>query len=181
VCKEILRKQLISLRKDSYVEQNLSFTKFESILKQFNSKKNLNIGGYYPINSEIECLEILEKLEEKKYKISLPIIKNKNNMDFYEWSFREPLKVSRIGIPEPRAKKKVFPDILIIPIVGFDKKKFRLGYGGGFYDRYINKIHNIKKIFTIGFAFAFQEVKTIPINQFDQKLDLILTNDGIIK
>ena len=53
-------------------------------------------------------------------------------MDFYEWSFRKSLKVNNRGIPEPLAVKKVFPDILIVPVVGFDKNKFRLGYGGGF-------------------------------------------------
>ena len=73
----------------------------------------------------------------------------------------------------------MYPDILIVPLVAFDKDKFRLGYGGGFYDRYINKISNLKKIFAIGFGFSFQELKKIPINKFDQKLDLILTDKGV--
>ena len=80
-------------------------------------------------------------------------------MDFYEWSFKKSLKVSKQGIPEPNKKKKVFPDILIVPLVGFDKNKFRLGYGGGFYDRYISKVLKFKKILTIGFAFSFQKLK----------------------
>ena len=82
-------------------------------------------------------MDILEILEKNNFKISLPITKKNNNMDFYEWSFQDPLKVSRQGIPEPTIKKKVIPDVLIVPLVGFDKNKFRLGYGGGFYDRYI--------------------------------------------
>ena len=102
-------------------------------------------------------------------------------MDFYEWSFNESLKVSNQGIPEPDAKKKVIPDILIVPLVGFDKNKFRLGYGGGFYDRYISKILNIKRVITIGFAFSFQETFEIPTNKFDQKLDSVLTNKGFVK
>ncbi len=179
--KKILRKKLINLRKSNYIEQNLSFSKFEKIFTKLNLKKNINIGGYYPINSEIGCLEIMKQIEKKKYKISLPVTKKNNNMDFYEWSFRETLKVSQRGIPEPKTKKKVFPDILIVPLVGFDKDKFRLGYGGGFYDRYISKILKFKKIVTIGFAFSFQEIKRIPINEFDQKLDFIFTNNGIIK
>ena len=67
----------------------------------------------------------------------------------------------------------------IVPLVAFDKDKFRLGYGGGFYDRYINKISNLKRIFTIGFGFSFQGLKKIPKNKFDQKLDLILTDKGV--
>ena len=179
--KEYLRKKLINLRKKNFIEQGVSFIQFKRILKKLNLKKNINIGGYYPINSEIGCLDILEELEKNNFKISLPITKTNNDMDFYEWSFKESLKVSYQGIPEPDSKKKVFPDVLIVPLVGFDNNKFRLGYGGGFYDRYIVKLSNLKKVFTIGFAFSFQKIKKIPINNFDQKLDFILTNKGIIE
>ena len=102
-------------------------------------------------------------------------------MDFYEWSFKKPLKISKQGIPEPYREKKVFPDVLIVPLVGFDKNKFRLGYGGGFYDRYISKMSKQKKVLTIGFAFSFQELKKVPIDKHDQKLNFILTEKGIIK
>ncbi len=100
-------------------------------------------------------------------------------MDFYEWSFKDSLRVSQQGIPEPNTKKKVIPDVLIVPLIGFDRYKFRLGYGGGFYDRYICKILKFKKIITVGFAFSFQEITKIPINKFDQKLNYILTDKKI--
>jgi len=181
VSKEILRKKLISLRKINFTGQGIDFSEFKKILKKLNFKKKINIGGYYPINSEIGCLDILEELEKNNFKISLPITKKNYEMDFYEWSFLDSLKVSQIGIPEPKTKKIVFPDILIVPLVAFDKNKFRLGYGGGFYDRYISKILMFKKVLTVGFAFSFQEIKKIPINKFDKKLDIILTNKSIIK
>ena len=179
--KEILRKKLISLRKRNFTDHSINFFQFNKIIKKFNLKNNVNIGGYYPINSEIGCLNVLETLEQNNFKISLPVTKKNYNMDFYEWSFKDSLKVSKRGIPEPDSKQKVFPDVIIVPLVGFDKNKFRLGYGGGFYDRYIGKLLNFKKILTVGFAFSFQEIKKIPINKFDQKLDIILTNKGIIK
>ena len=179
--KEKLRKKLINLRKIKFKNQTINFPQFNRVLKKLNLKKNINIGGYYPINSEIGCLDILEKLEKNNFKISLPITKKNHDMDFYEWSFQNTLKVSYQGIPEPNGKKKVFPDVLIVPLVGFDKNKFRLGYGGGFYDRYISKLSNLKKFLTVGFAFSFQEQKKIPINKHDQKLDFILTNKGIVK
>ena len=179
--KKILRKKLITLRKNNFIDQGITFISFKKILIKLNLKKNINIGGYYPINSEIGCLDILKKLERDKFKISLPVIKKNNNMDFYEWSFKDPLKVSNQGIPQPDIKKKVIPEILIVPLVGFDKRKFRLGYGGGFYDKYIGKLLNTKKIFTIGFAFSFQKISKLPINKFDQKLDVILTNKEIIE
>ena len=179
--KENLRKKLINLRKTKFSQQSISVIQFKRILKKLNLKKKINIGGYYPINSEIECLDILEELEKNNFKISLPVTKKNYDMDFYEWSFKDSLKISYQGIPEPNTKKKVFPDVLIIPLVGFDNNKFRLGYGGGFYDRYILKLSNLKKVLTFGFAFSFQKIKKIPINNFDQKLDFIFTNKGIIK
>ena len=99
--------------------------------------------------------------------------------DFFEWSAAQPLLISKIGIPEPISKKKVYPDILLVPLLAFNKKKFRLGYGGGYYDRYIQKIKNIKKILTIGMAFSFQEVAKLPINKYDKKLDFIFTENYI--
>ena len=177
--KEILRKKLIKTRKAKFINRSINFIEFKKILYTLRSKKIKNIGGYFPINSEIGCLDILEKLERNNFKISLPVTKKNNNMDFYQWSFNDPLKVSYRGIPEPAMKKKVYPDILIVPLVAFDNNKFRLGYGGGFYDRYISKISNLKKILTVGFGFSFQELKKIPINKFDQRLDLILTDKGV--
>ena len=179
--KEILRNKLINLRKNNFVNDKLNFDQFKKILNKKKNKKKINIGGYYPINSEICCLNILQKLEKNKFSISLPVTSKNNKMDFYEWSFKSPLKVNKRGIPEPNKKKKVFPDILIVPLVGFDSNKFRIGYGGGYYDRYISKLSNFKKIITVGFAFSFQEIKKIPVNKFDQKLDFILTNKKVIK
>ena len=97
-------------------------------------------------------------------------------MDFYKWSTIDPLVINKFGIPEPTSKKKIYPDILLVPLVAFDKDLNRIGYGGGFYDRYIQKIKKIKKIVTIGFAFSFQKVKKIPSNNYDMKLDFILIN-----
>ena len=100
-------------------------------------------------------------------------------MDFYAWSFTNPLSVNKFGIPEPISKKKIYPDILMIPLVAFDVNLNRLGYGGGYYDRYIQKTKKIKKILTIGMAFSFQEVKRLPINEHDKKLDFIFTENYI--
>ena len=66
-------------------------------------------------------------------------------MNFYHWSLKDPLIVNEYGIPEPIKKKIVYPNILLVPLVAFDKNLNRIGYGGGFYDRYIKKISKIKK------------------------------------
>ena len=100
-------------------------------------------------------------------------------MNFSNWSSDTYLKVNSMGIPEPESKKIVYPDLILVPLVGFDKSKFRLGYGGGYYDRYIEKINNFKKFKTIGLSFSFQEIKKLPVNKFDKKLDFIITENKI--
>ena len=177
--KNILRKKILVYRKNNYKVVTLKYSLLRDILKKFNLLKNKKIGAYFPINYEIDCLEILKQLEKFGHKISLPITKKGNKMEFFEWSFKEPLLIGKIGIPEPYSKKKVYPDILLVPLVAFNKYKFRLGYGGGYYDRYIQKIKKIKKILTIGVAFSFQEVRKLPINEHDKKLDYIFTENYI--
>ena len=178
--KKKLRKEIIFFRKNNYKNININLSLLKEILKNHNCLEKKNIGAYYPINNEFNCCEALKKLKYLGNKISLPVIKKKKQMDFYEWSFHEPLTVGQMGVPEPYERKKVSPDVLLVPLVAFDEYKFRLGYGGGFYDRYINKISKFKKILTIGIAFSFQQVSKLPSNNYDKKLDYILTEKKFI-
>ena len=102
-------------------------------------------------------------------------------MDFYKWSFSDLLKINKYGIPEPETKNKVYPDVILVPLVAFDKNLNRLGYGGGYYDRLIKKLSKKKKIIKIGLAFSFQKIDKVPINIYDQKLDYIVTNKYLMK
>ena len=102
-------------------------------------------------------------------------------MEFYNWNKNDPLLINKFGIPEPETTISVNPDILFVPLVAFDKELNRLGYGGGFYDRYIQKLSKIKKIVKVGLAFSFQKLKTIPTNKHDKKLDIIITEKDIVK
>jgi len=175
VNKSKIRKNVLKARQENN-SKNLNINS-QSILKvlQKTKIKAKTLGGYYPYNYEVDVLQIIEKLEKEKYKISLPKIKNNLFMDFYSWSTNSPLVINKYGIPEPVSNKIVYPDILLVPLVAFDKKLNRIGYGGGFYDRYLKRLKRIKKIITIGLAYSFQEVKKIPINDYDIKLDFIIT------
>ena len=84
------------------------------------------IGGYYPVNFEINVLNFLKDLELKGRQISLPVIKKNNEMDYYLWSYKDLLKLNKFGIPEPEKNKKVIPDIILIPLVAFDRKLYRI-------------------------------------------------------
>ncbi len=179
--KKIIRKRTLNIRKLKFDSKyKINFIDLLEILKQEKIQKGI-IGGYYPVNYEIDDLDILKKFEKKKYKVSLPLIKKNNNLDFYLWPSNDYLKINKYGIPEPNKKKLVYPDVLLVPIVAFDYRKFRLGYGGGYYDRYIARLKKIKNFLSIGLAFDFQKVKKIKVNKFDEKLDIIITNKKIYK
>ena len=173
--KSEIRKKILKERKTNRNKNTeINFNYLLKVLKSEKIKGKV-IGGYYPYNSEIDIIRILEKFEKKKYLISLPKIKKNFHMDFFKWSFDQPLLINKYGIPEPANNKIKIPSILLVPLVAFDKNFNRVGYGGGYYDRYIKRIRNKKKIITIGLAYSFQEVKKIPINEYDIKLDYVIT------
>ena len=179
--KSKLRKKILKIRKtNSKKDIQIDFYQILKILKKEKISKKI-IGGYFPVNFEIDDLKMLKKFERNKFNISLPVIKKNFQMDFYKWSFSDPLKINKYGIPEPEAKNIIYPDILLIPLVAFDKNLNRLGYGGGYYDRLITKLSKKKKIIKIGLAFSFQEIDKVPINIYDQKLDYVVTNKYTIK
>ena len=179
--KSKLRKKILKIReKNNKKNIQISFNQIIKILKKEKITKKI-IGGYYPINFEVDDLKLLEKLEKKNFNISLPVVKKNFQMDFYQWSFSDPLKINKYGIPEPETKNIVYPDVLLIPLVAFDKNLNRLGYGGGYYDRFISRFLKKKKIIKIGLALSIQKINKIPINVYDQKLDYIVTNKYIIK
>ncbi len=173
--KSDIRKKILNIRKKNF-SKNLKIN-FNQILKILKKKKinGKSIGGYYPYNYEVDVIQILDKFEKKNYLVSLPRIKSNYRMDFFSWSINDPLKINEYGIPEPISKMIEYPSIILVPLVAFDKDLNRIGYGSGFYDRYIKKIKKRKKITTIGLAFSFQKVKRIPINEKDMKLDFIIT------
>ena len=119
--KSEIRKKILKIRKQKN-SKKLKIN-FEDILKILKKKeiKNRLVGGYYPYNHEIDAIEILEKLEKKGYQISLPKIRNNSQMDFFYWSRNDTLLINKYGIPEPTSSKVVYPNILLVPLVAFDK------------------------------------------------------------
>ena len=174
--KSKLRKAILKVRKISNNDNiNIDFNKIFKLIK----KNNLGIkciGGYFPVNYEVDDLKILKKFINKKYQISLPVIKKNFQMDFYKWTFNDPLIINRYGIPEPLPKNLIYPDVILVPLVAFDKSLNRLGYGAGYYDRLIEKLSKKKKILIIGLALSVQKINNVPITKYDKKLDYIVTD-----
>ena len=119
--------------------------------------------------------------KNNKLQTSLPIVEKNGVMKFVKWKFSDPLKVNKYGFLEPLKKNTVMsPDILIVPLLAFDRFRNRLGYGMGYYDRFIRKqVRKNRKILTIGVAFSFQKYRKIPTSKYDVKLNYILTEKGI--
>ena len=178
--KSKLRKKVLKIRKVANKNNlKIDFNKVFSLIKK-NYLIKKSIGGYFPVNYEVDDLEILKEFAKKNYQISLPVIKKNFNMDFYEWSFDDPLKINQYGIPEPNSKKLIYPDLILVPLVAFDNNLNRLGYGGGYYDRVIKKLSKKKEILKIGLAFSIQKISNVPVTKYDKKLDYIVTDKYIL-
>ncbi len=182
--KKTIREKIKKKRKQKYFSVSPDF--FKPIFKIIKKKiKNniINLSIYYPSNFEVDVLQIFKILKNKKIKTLLPAIETKKKIEFFEWNFLDLLSVNSFGMLEPVLKKKsIIPDIMLIPLIAYDSMKYRLGYGKGFYDRFLNKFLKKKKnIITIGIAFSFQKYNKLPISRYDVKLDYILTEKGIIK
>ena len=101
-------------------------------------------------------------------------------MNFYQWKNNDILLLNKYGIPEPVKSKKVTPNLILLPLLAFDKNKNRIGYGKGYYDKYLNKYLKLHdKIVTVGVAFSFQKHHNLPVNDKDFKLNYIITEKGI--
>lgn len=94
---------------------------------------------------------------------------------FRLWKQGEPVAESKWGIQEPMYGPEVFPDMLFVPLLAFDRAGNRLGYGGGFYDRTLARLRTMQKIIAVGVAYCAQEVPEVPSDSHDQKLDYVLT------
>jgi 5-formyltetrahydrofolate cyclo-ligase len=151
------------------------------LIKKNFSKKKPSIAGYYPSNFEVNILDLLSQACKKNFKVGLPVIKKDYKIDFKYWIPNEPLYVNNYGILEPKKQNITFkPDIILVPLVAFDRNLNRIGYGKGYYDRALKNLASKKKILTIGMAFSFQEASIIPTNQYDYNLDCILTDRNLI-
>ena len=179
--KNLVRKNYYLLRKKKYYEINKSFfTPLVDLIKSKLKNKKFKLALYYPSSFEINVLKLLELNYISNQDLLLPIIEKGNLMNFFPWKKNEVLKINKYGILEPIKSQKYIPDIMLVPMLVFDKDKYRLGYGKGYYDRYLNKyLKKFKKILTIGVAFSFQKHHKLPINNKDVKLNYILTEKGI--
>ncbi len=181
--KWLIRKKYIKKRNKNYFPINSKFFKpLIDLIKKKNFKKKPKISIYFPTFKEINVLKILDNCYFKNFIFLFPVIERVNNMNFYPWKKNDILSINKYGILEPTKTIKIIPDIILVPLLAFDKNKNRLGYGKGFYDKFLNKyVKTHRRILSIGIAFSFQKHHNLPNNNKDFKLDFIITEKGIVK
>jgi 5-formyltetrahydrofolate cyclo-ligase len=138
---------------------------------------NSVVSAFHSFDTEISTSELFGKLAAEGWITALPVVVARNTpLVFRQWASGEPLVTGRWNIKVPPEKApEVLPDILLVPMLAFDRQGFRLGYGGGFYDRTMEKLRALKKVTAIGIAYAGQEVDEVPREPYDQRLDWIMT------
>jgi 5-formyltetrahydrofolate cyclo-ligase len=140
------------------------------------------VSGFIPLKSEINPLPLMRKLADAGARLALPVVAGRAKpLTIRSWQWGEPLVPGVWGIREPGpAAPEVQPDILLVPLLAFDRSGHRIGYGAGYYDLTIAQLRARKPIAAIGIAFAAQEVETVPRTAFDAQLDLVLTESETI-
>lgn len=158
---------------------------FESIIniffEFFKPKNDQIISAYWPLGKEFETRFLLDELVKQGFQCALPRVqKDERILDFVKWDHETPMKAGAYDIQEPEGAF-VIPDIVIAPLLAFDQKGYRLGYGGGYYDATIEALRQQKEITYIGIGYAEQAVLfKLPREAHDIPLDYMLTPQRVI-
>ena len=136
------------------------------------------LAGYMPMRTEIDPLAAMAAHPGP---VCVPVILGPGMpLRFREWSPGCPMVAGDFGALIPAEGAWLEPEVLIVPLLAFDRRGYRLGYGGGFYDRTLERLRARGATLALGFAFAAQEVEAVPIEPTDQRLDVLLTETGLI-
>lgn len=137
------------------------------------------VAGYWPIRSEIDPRPLMAALG---LKTALPTIDGQGlPLRFRAWRPNDPVQFGALGTSEPGPEAaELVPDLVLVPLLAFDRRRHRLGYGAGFYDRTLAALRARSSVLAVGVAFAAQEVADVPIDGWDEPLDLVLTEQGVV-
>lgn len=176
--KRSLRKQFIKSRKSVMAEYSAHAAEkaAEIFCKSFALKKDMVIGVYQPIHNELDTFPLIKTLDRIGCKTALPCVEEEHSpLVFRLWSADHELEEGAFRIREPLKNAQiVVPDIIVAPLVAFDKSGSRLGYGAGCYDRTFAVLSAAKKV---GYAFLSQYTDELPSDGHDQKLDYVVTEE----
>jgi 5-formyltetrahydrofolate cyclo-ligase len=138
------------------------------------------VSGFAAIRDEINPAPIMTWLQAEGFRLALPVMQGKGKpLLMRSWSPGDAMAPAMWGIAEPTEDKPVLePDVVLVPLLAFDSRGYRLGYGGGFYDRTLNRLRKLKRVVAVGLAYDEQKVDVVPAESYDEKLDWVLTPSG---
>ena len=175
--KALLRKSAFAARKLAHTELGPAPEAATArLLAEIGPVEGAIIAAYIPIRTEIDPRPAMARLGQKN-RLCLPVIVAKDTaLLFREWAYDGPLITGEFGAEIPPEGASLIPDIVIVPLVGFDDHGQRLGYGGGFYDRSLEGLRAAKpNLRAIGFAYSAQRFGGLPVEPTDQPLDVVVT------
>lgn len=176
--KNDIRNKIFGKRKLAHNSREATNTvHLSSFLEHF---QGLPMAGYMPIRTEIDPLPSMEKISFYG-KVGVPVIQGANEpLLFAEWTPCIEMIEGQFGAKVPKSKNFFTPELLIVPLVAFDRQGGRVGYGGGFYDRTLEKLKMDKPVLAVGFAYSCQEIEQVPLEMTDQSLDFVITERAVL-
>ena len=146
--------------------------------------RGMVISGYWPVRSEIDVIPLLSHLHGRGHPCCLPVMVGRTKpLLFREWRPGLKLKEAGFAIPVPDEDvRTLVPELLLVPLLAFDEDGYRLGYGGGYYDRTISALRakNRQQLVAVGIAYAAQQCDPVPRHDGDQPLDMVVTEGGVV-
>ena len=174
--RKILTEKRNLIKKNTNLEFNIEA--FNQLTEQIKFNAVDCIGSFMSIRSEISTKQLNKTILEMKKKLAFPTIeKNLETLTFKTTNSLKSFKMGKFNIPEPtNNNNEIIPQLFFVPCLGFDLEGFRIGYGGGFYDKTFSKLKKLNLVFyTVGFAYDDQKQNKLPVEKFDYKLDFVLT------
>ncbi|MEM9148647.1 MAG: 5-formyltetrahydrofolate cyclo-ligase [Pseudomonadota bacterium] len=140
------------------------------------------VAGYRPIRTEIDPTPLMRTLGERGMRLAVPVIEGEGMpLAFRAWDPDTPMVKGAFGAAVPATGDWLEPDLLIVPLVAFDADLWRLGYGGGFYDRTLERLRGLRPTRAIGFAYATQECEAVIREPTDQRMDALVTETRVFR
>jgi 5-formyltetrahydrofolate cyclo-ligase len=168
-------------REEALVRGPAAARALAGLVEALNLPKASVVAGYWPLESEMDCRPLMEALAARGHPLALPVVlKAGGALEFRPWVPGEALEPGPHGTHHPPPRPPLVPQAVLVPLLAFDRRGFRLGYGGGYYDRTLGALRRGGGMVTVGLAFAAQEVERVPADEWDIPLDLIATEQGVI-
>jgi 5-formyltetrahydrofolate cyclo-ligase len=174
------RERLIALRRSLAPAERRAFgraieAQLFSLLTELRPRF---LGAYWPFRAEFDPRPLLARLTEEGVRIALPaVVDKKGPLEYRAWRPGESLIDGVWGIPTPEKREIVLPEAVLVPLVGFDRASYRLGYGGGYFDRTLAAL--APRPLAIGIGFEILQIETIHPQPHDMPMDLVVTEKGV--